>query len=515
MGYQRVSVSPTVEKAAESREAVAKDPLAQAYAAVNSQFGIRKTTGVTMQTLRRMSRANWVDWACIFTLRDEITSIPWDIVPVHPHQPYNPQFQEFLRRLLSKPNRNNENWRILIDKVVEDILVADAGVIEKVRNGRGQVVELYHVDGTTIKPCYDVHGVIGSPAYQQFVQNKIGAVDAKPVAEFDNDDLIYMMWNPQGAVDTFGYGMSPVEAGLAVATAFLNAEAYNLQFFQANAIPPIVINMGKDVGQAEVEKFRSFLATEMLGQEGFHKPVVGSFAEGFDIKELMKNPQDMAWKEYVEWQMKWKVALYRMSPQDIGFTLDQYKTEGQVQQQLSKNKAIDSLKGVIKEYIDTEIVGDDGYLELAENLEFKWIDDETVDPLDQAKIDQIYLQSGVKSINEVRRMNGDDPIAGGNKPFVLVGQNLVTIDPDPISEEEVEDPNEGDSQDVNKSFTPTEGEISELSGNSLAIAWMDDRGVTQPLFVTDSGKTKGFTVKPSFLTTRKSRSLRKPKWPAC
>ena len=169
-----------------------------------------------------------------------------------------------------------------------------------------------------------------------------------------------------------------------------------------------------------------------------------------------------------------------------------------------KNKAIDSLKGVIKEYIDTEIINDDGYFELAENLEFKWIDDETVDPLDQAKIDQIYLQSGVKSINEVRRMNGDDPISGGNKPFVVVGQNVVTIDPDPISEEEEEDP----LMTSTRVSLPPKVRYTELSGNSLSIAWMDDRGVTQPLFVTDSGKTKGFTVKPSFWTIGKAGSSR-------
>ena len=77
------------------------------------------------------------------------------------------------------------------------------------------------------------------------------------------------MRNPQGAVDTFGYGMSPVEAGLAVATAFLNAEAYNLQFFQVNAIPPIVINMGKDVGQAKSRSFVHPCPPKCSGKRGF------------------------------------------------------------------------------------------------------------------------------------------------------------------------------------------------------------------------------------------------------
>ncbi len=46
------------------------------------QSGQRKSSGITMQTLRRMYRYNWVDRTCIFTLRDEITALPWDIVPI-------------------------------------------------------------------------------------------------------------------------------------------------------------------------------------------------------------------------------------------------------------------------------------------------------------------------------------------------------------------------------------------------------------------------------------------------
>ena len=447
LGYTRFSTAPTVVKASDP-ERIAQDPLAMAYATMNLESGLRRSSGITMQTLKRMAHSNWVDRTCIFTLRDEITAIPFDIVPIDPHKPFNADFQYFLIQLLKHPDRYKGTWRKLIDKVVEDILVYDSGVVEKVRNGRGQVVELYHVDGSTVKSLYDQHGLPGDPAYQQFLTTKNGVYSDKPVAEWDNNDLIYMMWNPQPAVDSYGFGFSPVEAGLSVGTAFLQAEAYNLQFFSSNSIPPVVIQMGKDVPSGEVDKFRSFLAYEMLGQDGFHKPIVGSFGDGFDIKELMKAPTEMGFKDYVEWQMRWKVALYRMSPQDIGFSLDQYKVEGQVQQELSKSKAIDSLKGVLSEYINNEIVGDRGYGPLADNLEFQWIDAESVDPQKQAIIDEIYLKNGVNSINEIRRRNGEDPIAGGAKPTIYLGSQLVSLDATPIGEDGDEEEN-GDIQKSN------------------------------------------------------------------
>jgi hypothetical protein len=39
--------------------------------------------------------------------------------------------------LLNLPNRNNENFHTFWDKILEDILVLEQGIVEKVRNGRG------------------------------------------------------------------------------------------------------------------------------------------------------------------------------------------------------------------------------------------------------------------------------------------------------------------------------------------------------------------------------------------
>ena len=280
----------TLEKAAAPREAIAQNPLAQAYQAMSLSSGLRKSSGITMQTLRRMSRYNWVDRACIFTLRDEITALPRSIEPIDPHKPYDATFQQIMTALLNRPNHNNENFRTFWDKILEDILVCDQGVIEKVRNERGQVVELWYVDGTTIKPLFDAHGVVGEPAYQQFIVDKLGNTTGKPVAEWDNDDMINIQWNPQGAMDTYGYGLSPVEAGLAVGTAFLYAEAYNLGFFRQNTMPPMLINMGKEVQPDQVTKFQQWLAAEMMGPNGYWKPIIGSFGDGFDVKQLLKAP---------------------------------------------------------------------------------------------------------------------------------------------------------------------------------------------------------------------------------
>lgn len=524
-----------VKSADNAKEAIAQNPVMMAYQRMSMEAGLRRPQGITFATLRRMSRVNWVDRACIKTLTDEITGQPWNIVPIDAKKPYNTNLQTWLELMLKQPNQNKESWRMLMDKVVEDILVCDAGIVEKVRDQKGRVVELYYVDGTTIKPCYDIKGMLGDPtAYEQYLPTPTNQL---AVASWSKWDLIRMQWNPSGAIDNYGWGLSPVEAGLAVATAFLNAEAYTMSFFQRNTIPPVIINLGEDVPENEVANFRAYLAAEMAGQAGFWQPFAMSGGKGFDIKQLMKSPQEMAFREYLEWQMKWKVALYRMSPQDIGFNLDQYKVEGNVQLQLSQNKAINSIKDMLAGYINTEIINDPGWgidpFDI--NLKFQWIDADTVDPVDQATIDKIYWSMGVIENNYIRKERfGLDPIVGGKVPFVIQGATAFALNPKLMDEaigtqiaedageqssssDEVEE-DDSDSSDevskvlsvlggktINKVFSPEEGLITDLSMTSTAITWMDDRGVTQPLFITDFSRTYGFTVKPNFLDEKRKQ----------
>jgi HK97 family phage portal protein len=509
LGYAKKPTSAVIEKAEPvmvekaSKESLAQNPLAVTFASLLGDPGMKRPSKITMQTLRKMSRTNWVDRTCITTLRDEITGLPWNIEPIDPKKPYNETLQKYFTKILQKPNSNNENWRTFIDKLIEDILVVDAGVIEKVRDDDGFIKEIYYVDGATIRPRFDEHGIVGNPAYEQYVADvgPGGTINSnKVIAEWPNEDMIYMQWNPQGAMDVFPYGLSPVEAGLAVATAFLYAEAFNLGFFRNNAIPPVIFNLGKDTSNTEIEKFRAFLSAEMSGEGGWHSPMVGAFGDGFDVKQVTKNPSDMAWGEYVQWQMRWKVALYRMSPQDIGFTLDQYKVEGQVQQQISKNKAVNSLKGVVQQYINTEIIGDDCWEDGAENLQFNWIDTTAVDPKVQAEVDQIYVNSGIKTRDEIRVDQGLDEVEGGDKPLVTAGSALI-----PLTQAGMQTPTGAGGADGMMTSNPFQGIDDKMKGIK--------KTGTKRKSAVSFGRIVGFTGGKTFLGEEKVKEVVKNEKP--
>lgn len=159
--------------------------------------------------------------------------------------------------------------RVLLDRIMEDLLVLDAGVIEKVYSLDGkQIVGLNSVDGSTIRPLYNEFGELGDPiAYYQFI-------DGKKVAEFRREDLVYIMANPQNDIDLFGYGMSPIESILLEVQAGLEATMYNLKKFGQDNVPPGILDLG-EMTQDQAEEFIALWDATVVGNTNAMKFIWG------------------------------------------------------------------------------------------------------------------------------------------------------------------------------------------------------------------------------------------------
>ncbi|MEI6730510.1 MAG: phage head morphogenesis protein, partial [Pseudomonadota bacterium] len=74
-------------------------------------------------------------------------------------------------------------------------------------------------------------------------------------------------------------------------------------------------------------------------------------------------------------------------------------------------EGLQPLQSWVKRLINKLIVNYWGYTD----IEFTWLDAKDIDPLQQAQIDQIYLQNGVKTPDEVRANLGLDPLTPEQK----------------------------------------------------------------------------------------------------
>ena len=95
--------------------------------------------------------SEWVR-AAISVRKTQVSSAEWDIVPYNTDiEVDNKRMAKRIKALFDTPNATVDSFRSFVEPIVEDLLVLDAGAIEKVRNLRGETVQLWAVDGGTIR----------------------------------------------------------------------------------------------------------------------------------------------------------------------------------------------------------------------------------------------------------------------------------------------------------------------------------------------------------------------------
>lgn len=114
---------------------------------------------VSFDVLRQLAKHDAVVRICVNVIKKSVSQSKWHI-GVHPNAPkgkkgYEKERQQVLE-VFEFINMNGENMRILLDRVLEDLLILDAGAIEKVYSLDGQnILGLNSVDGATLRPVYN------------------------------------------------------------------------------------------------------------------------------------------------------------------------------------------------------------------------------------------------------------------------------------------------------------------------------------------------------------------------
>ena len=499
------------------------------------QKGLTKPGKISYDTLRRASLSVHVARICINVLKEKITKTKWVIQPIDPMAKVDEARVKEVEELFKHPNQNNETFRTLLDKILEDLLVLDAVSIEKTRYPDGKLAEMFFVDSATIRPVYDQYGnqdveiplkteengnVELPVSYLQILNNSQygGPESGDIVAAWPKRDMIHFNMHPQGSMEGFGYGLSPLEGVLSVVANLLNADNYNSNYFEEGSFPPIIMQLVGTINQRDLEAYREYMIQEMTGN--FHRPAVMSTKGAEDVKiHNLKDltNRDMQFMEYTVFLAKLLCAAYGLSPQDIGLTDDVNRATAQVQKDLSEGKGYGSILHLLKEVFNQEIIWKDfGYTE----LEFEWVAPDSTEP-DQAS--QIYdrsLKNGTMTINEVRQKMGEMPYGDwADKPMMLGTDGYRPIDPAEVKAEVEDQEDVGGEHPYNEQEGDDKGDKEEkpdedVSKMQKAIftasgfrTFVDDRGYSQPFIYTEIKTGLGGVIKPPVAVNLTSQSL--------
>lgn len=403
--------------------------------------GITKPGRISYDVLRRAVNSVHIARICVNVLKERVTKTKWVIKSIDPLKEPDKKKIDTLTEIFKHPNKENETFRTLLDKMVEDLLVLDAVSLEKTRYDGGELAELHFVDSATIRPVFDEYGNqdIEIPLRTKHNEEKTlpvsyvqvlmasqygGPESGEIVAAWAKKDFIHFHMHPQGAMESFGYGLSPLEGVLSVVANLLNADNYNGTYFETGSFPPIILQLAGNMNQRDLEAFREYFFAEMEGN--FHRPAILAGvqdAKVLNLKELTN--RDMQFMEYTRFLARLMAAAYGLSGQDIGLVDDLNRATSEVQKDLSEAKGYGSILNLFKEIFNQEVVWKDfGYTD----LEFDWVVEDTTDPQKQMQIYDVALKNGTMTMNEVREKLGEQPYEEwANQPMILGASGYLPI----------------------------------------------------------------------------------------
>ena len=325
------------------------------------------------------------------------------------------------KRIFQSPNGTDKTWRTMQEKLLDDILVYDAGVLIKNWSATNKLAEIYTIPGQEVKIYRNEDGTAPEAPEPAYVWEQQGINRA----EFSSDELIYLMMNPQQN----GYGFSPLEVAAYVITASLYADEYQIDSIKNSNVPPGVFDLGKNVDSDQLSVFRQMWENEIQGRGGQHRMVFISGAEEPKFIPMSdRSNRDMQLIEYIKWTTSVKCMAYGISVQDLGYTENLSGLGGggvaEVQERMSKSKGVQSLLSLLTEHYNTEIVKSEyPYTD----IKFEWHDIDLRDSKEESSVDLADITAGVISRNERRRKLGMKPIDGGDEYIIQTQGGLVPV----------------------------------------------------------------------------------------
>jgi len=181
----------------------------------------------------------------------EVSTLPWKVI----HKDYKYHSTSELNDIidfLDHPNLDREDLAIVLSKFIHDLLVVGKGVIEKVRNPYGDIIELVARDAILFAPKTNSYGFIIN--YVEYKRDTY-----TPAHSHRKENIIFRYFTPT----TYTFSSIPIIETIIneVAVLMLSVQAIGWSLTR-DEIPPGILHLG-NIGEVALERAKaSFEATK-------------------------------------------------------------------------------------------------------------------------------------------------------------------------------------------------------------------------------------------------------------
>lgn len=405
---------------------------------------------VDLPNVRRLAATPYVEM-CISTSIDELCSVEWDIVPVDESAEISTETQKHIdevKKFFENPNTNKESFEEIRKKYLRDILEIDAGVINKIFNVAGQMVEIVARDGSTFTKNPDIYGmmtdredIIMEPniAMPNSVDDKllrearlmepgwITAADAREKAAyfqygwitgarpvpFGKKEIIWMERNPR--TDSI-YGRSPVEVLANTIQTLIYAVEHDLEYFNDNSIPKGIIGL-EGANTEQLKAFRDQWREQQRTKDSagnwkhtnYHLPIVGNIPK---FERLQFSNAELELLEGQKWWAKMVWACFGVTSTELGYTEDAKGMANQiVQSNVFKKRILNPILRMEEYKYNHEIIPEFEY----DDIKFSFLTYDVEEETKKANLYKTQLEAGIMTVNEIRKQEGMEDVEWGDE----------------------------------------------------------------------------------------------------
>ncbi len=331
----------------------------------------------------------------INTVKDRIAGMRWRVQPRRGRSidelPRGADRVRILTDVFESPN-GDDSFRSFAEQVLEDVIVGGFGAAElQLTNDEQKPLELWPVDGATIKMKTDWDGRPDSPRYVQAT----GKFGPEGNIVLNDDELMYVRLNARTHTP---FGLGRLEVAFETINEFLCAHRYAARL-ASNSVVQYALWL-KDMTPEHHDRLIRWWQDEIEGTGRVpilsveSKPEVLHFGMGTDADLRLQ------WQEFL---LRIIADAFDLPPMFLGLEHDVNRSTAGESSDHAFQTAIVPTARLLAEHLTRDAIAK----KLGWNdLEFVFVDVDAPNEMEQVQIQEILLRNGVLTVNEVRRMRG-------------------------------------------------------------------------------------------------------------
>lgn len=355
----------------------------------NLQYTPRQNEPVTFAQLRGLADNLDILRAVIETRKDQMIILDYEFL--NKNGEIDKRCED-LREFFRYPDKEND-WATWLRMLLEDLFVIDAPTLYINKTRGGDIYGLEIMDGSAIKVLIDDKGRSPVPPDASYQAVFYGV----PAVDYTKNEIIY---RPRNKRSNKLYGYSQVEQVLMTVNIALRRQVAQLQYYTEGNIPSAIMSTPENWTLENIKLFQQYWDSILEGNTAKRRHAIFT-PHGVTLNPTHENPLN---DKFDEWLARIISFVFSISPQ--AFVAQVNRATADTAKQTADEEGIAPIKLYIKNLIDFIINQHFGY----KDIEFKWKVEADINQETQAKIDDMNIKNGSKTINEIRLQRGDEPL---------------------------------------------------------------------------------------------------------